>query len=63
MYFRQTIEKFREKKKLCVVFIDLEKAVDKVLRKVLKWALMSIKISQKYINLFQNMYERLEDLG
>ena len=55
---RQLVEKYREKKKkLCMVFIDLEKAYDRVPREVLKWALMRKEVPKKYINLIQDMYD------
>ena len=55
---RQLVEKYREKKKkLCMVFIDLEKAYDRVPREVLKWALMRKEVPKAYINLIQDMYD------
>lgn len=50
---RQLIEKFKEKKKkICMVFINLER----VLTKVLNWAFMKKEV-QKYINLIQDINE------
>jgi hypothetical protein len=49
---RQLVEKYREKnKKLCMVYIDLEKVYDRVARKALKWTLMRKEIPKIYINL------------
>jgi hypothetical protein len=39
-----------------LVFIDLEKAHDKVPRSVMWWALEKHKVSTKYINLIKDMY-------
>jgi hypothetical protein len=39
-----------------MVFIDLEKAYDKVPRSVMWWALEKHKVSTKYINLIKDMY-------
>jgi PIN domain nuclease of toxin-antitoxin system len=39
-----------------MVFIDLEKAYDKVSRSVIWWALEKHKVSTKYINLIKDMY-------
>jgi len=54
---RQLMERFREQKKdLHMVFIDLEKAYDKVLRSAMWWALEKHKVSTKYIELIKDMY-------
>jgi len=54
---RQLMERFREQKKdLHMVFIDLEKAYDKVPRSVMWWALEKHKVATKYINLIKDMY-------
>jgi hypothetical protein len=45
-----------QKKNLHIVFIDLEKAYDKVHRNVMWWALQEHKISTKYITLIKDMY-------
>jgi hypothetical protein len=43
---RQLMERDREQKKdLHIVFIDLEKAYDKVLRNIMWWALQKHKVS------------------
>ena len=47
---RQFIERFRERKiNLHMVFIDLEKAYDKMPREVLWWTLMKKRVPIKYI--------------
>jgi hypothetical protein len=47
---RQLMERYRqEKKDLHMVFIDLEKAYDKVTRNVMWWVLQKHKVSTKYI--------------
>ena len=54
---RQLIERYREQNKdLHMVFIDLEKAYDKIPRNVMWWALKKHKVSTKYITLVKEMY-------
>jgi hypothetical protein len=57
---RQLMEICREqKKKLHMVFIDLEKAYDKVPRNVMWWALQKHKVSTNYITLIKDMYDNI----
>jgi hypothetical protein len=57
---RQLMERCREQKKdLHMVFIDLEKADDKVTRNIMWWALQKHKVSTKYITLIKNMYDNI----
>jgi hypothetical protein len=57
---RQLMERYREQKKdLHMIFIDLEKAYDKVLRNVMWWALQTHKVSSKYITLIKDMYDNV----
>jgi hypothetical protein len=53
---RQLMERCREKKKdMHIIFIDLEKAYDKVPMNVMWWALQKHKVSSKYITLIKDM--------
>lgn len=58
---RQTMEKYREKQRgLHMVFIDLEKAYDRVPRQEV-WRCMREKgVPQKYVRIVQDMYDRAE---
>jgi hypothetical protein len=57
---RQLMERCREQKKdMHMVFTDLEKAYDKVLRNVMWWALQKYKVSTKYITLIKDMYHNV----
>ena len=57
---RQVMERYREKKKdLHMVFIDLEKAYDKIPRDVMWWALDKHKIPTKYVGLIKDMYNNV----
>jgi hypothetical protein len=42
-----------------MIFIDLEKAYDKVPRNVIWWALQKHKVSSKYITLIKDMYDNV----
>jgi hypothetical protein len=57
---RQLMERCRDQKKdMHIVFIDLEKAYDKVPRNVMWWALQKHKVSTKYITLIKNIYDNI----
>jgi hypothetical protein len=57
---RQLMERCREQKKyLHMIFIDLEKAYDKVPRNVMCWALQKHKVLSKYITLNKDMYDNV----
>jgi hypothetical protein len=57
---RQLMKRCREQKKyLHMIFIDLEKAYDKVPRNVMWWALQKHKVSSKYITLIKDMYDNV----
>jgi hypothetical protein len=52
------MKRYREQKKyLQMVFIDLEKAYDKMPRHVMWWALEKHKVPTKYVNLIKDMYK------
>ncbi|TVU10763.1 hypothetical protein EJB05_44309, partial [Eragrostis curvula] len=60
----QLMQRYREQKKdLHMVFIDLEKAYDKVPWNVMWWALEKHKVSTKYINLIKDMYNNVVTSG
>jgi hypothetical protein len=51
------MERYKEERKdVHMVFIDLEKAYDKISRNVLWWALEKNKVPAKYITLIKDMY-------
>jgi hypothetical protein len=57
---RQLMERCREQKKgMHMVFIDQEKAYDKVSRNVMWWTLPKHKVSIKYITLIKDMYDNV----
>ena len=57
---RQLMERYREQKTdLHMVFIDLEKAYDKIPRNVMWWALEKHKVPAKYITLIKDMYNNV----
>ena len=54
---RQVMERFREQTKgLHLIFIDLEKAYDKIPRNVMWWSLDKHKVPSKYVTLIKDMY-------
>jgi hypothetical protein len=56
----QLIERCMEQKEdLHIIFIDLEKAYDKVPRNVMWWDLQKHKVSSKYITLIKYMYDNV----
>ena len=57
---RQLMERYREKKKdLHMVFIDLEKAYNKIPQNVMWWAVEKHKVPAKYITLIKDMYDNV----
>ena len=54
---RQLKEKYQEKKlKLYHIFVDLEKAFDRVPREVIRWALRRQKVPERLINLIMALF-------
>jgi hypothetical protein len=53
---RQLMERYREQKDLHMIFINLEKAYDKILRNIMWWALKRKLVPTKYITLIKDMY-------
>ena len=57
---RQVMERFREQKNdLHMVFIDLEKAYDKIPTNIMRWALDKRKVLSKYVTLIKDMYNNV----
>jgi hypothetical protein len=57
---RQLMERCKEQKEdLYIIFFDLEKTYDKVLRNVMWWALQKHKVSSKYITPIKDMYNNI----
>ena len=54
---KQTIEQYREgQKDICVTFIDLEKAYDRVPREEIRRTMMERLVPEKYVKLVQDIY-------
>ena len=53
------IERYREKKDLHMVSIDLENAYDKIPKNVMWWALDKHKVPTKYVGLIKDMYNNV----
>ena len=57
---RRIREEFRGKeKKLCMCFVDLEKAFDRVPIKVVKWALRKKELPEVLVQVVMSLYEDL----
>ena len=55
---RMLMEKYREgQEELHCVFVDLEKAYDRILQEELWYSMRKSKIVEKYVQLVQDMYE------
>jgi Reverse transcriptase (RNA-dependent DNA polymerase) len=51
------MERYQEQKKdLHIIFIDLEKAYDKIPRNMMWWALEKKRVQKKYVTLIKDMY-------
>jgi hypothetical protein len=55
---RHVMERYKEQKDLHMVFIDLEKAYDKIPRNLMWWALDKHK-APKYVTLIKDMYDKV----
>jgi hypothetical protein len=56
----QLVERCREQKKdLHMIFIDLEKDYDKVIRNIMWWDFQKHKVLIKYITLIKDMYDNI----
>ena len=54
---RRIREKFRGKEKLCMRFVDLEKAFDRVRRKVAEWTLRKKGLPEVLVQAVISLYE------
>jgi hypothetical protein len=60
LLIRQLMQRcMKQKKDMHMIFINLEKACDKVPRNVMWWALQKHKVSSKYITLIKDMYDNV----
>ena len=57
---KQVMKRFREQKKdIHSVFIDLEKAYDKIPTNIMRWALDKRKVLSKYVTLIKDIYNNV----
>jgi hypothetical protein len=60
LLIRQVMERYKEQKKdLHMVFINLEKAYDKISRNLMWWTLDKHKVPTKYVTLIKDMYDKV----
>jgi hypothetical protein len=60
LLIRQVMERYKEQKKdLYMVFINLEKAYDKISRNLMWWTLDKHKVPTKYVTLIKDMYDKV----
>jgi Reverse transcriptase (RNA-dependent DNA polymerase) len=52
----QLMEKYRKQKDIHMIFIDLEKTYDKVLRNIMWWTPEKKRVPTKYVTLIKDMY-------
>jgi hypothetical protein len=53
------MERYKEQNDMHMIFINLEKAYDKIPRNVLWWALEKHKVPAKYITFMKDMYDNV----
>jgi hypothetical protein len=57
---KHVMERYKElKKDFHMVFIDMEKAYDKIPKKLMWWALDKHKVPTKYVTLIKDMYNKV----
>jgi hypothetical protein len=58
---RQLMERYQElKKDLHMIFIDLEKAYNKISRNIMWWTLEKKRVPTKYVTLIKDIYTNVE---
>ena len=57
---RQHQEKYLEKKELCLAFIDLEKAFDRVPRELVRWAMWKSGVEEWLVETVMVMYNNVK---
>jgi hypothetical protein len=58
-FIRQVMERYKEQKDMHMVFIDLEKAYNKIHRNLMWWTLDKHKVLTKYVTLIKDIYDKV----